>query len=330
MCQFQYLLQYVLGLKSKPNYKTEIGSIVHKALELLAHRKVCEQENISGFYEDELKTEFWAEDVNVENAVEHAWRHYTFKNESGHKWSSTEYKKCLDWTTDVIEMNNGMFSPLNRKIICPEQYFDIVIEEPWAWYEYTDPKTGEKISGYLALKGSIDLITEINSNTIEYLDWKSGKPYWDWANDKEKTFLDLCNDPQLLMYFYALNKLYPQYRTKVVTIFYAQAKSPTTISFGQEDITKVLEMLKKRFIEIKNNLKPKRIMDDAEKKWKCFSFCYYGKTKTESGQSLCNFYNRELQQLGMDKVIKKHGDGKAYKLYGSGGGADNRETEVKK
>ena len=53
MCEMQYFLQYVLGIKSKPNQRTEKGSIVHKALELLAHKKVCEQEGKTGFYEED-------------------------------------------------------------------------------------------------------------------------------------------------------------------------------------------------------------------------------------------------------------------------------------
>jgi len=320
----QYFLNYVLGVKQKPNFKTEKGSIVHKGLELLARRKVCEQNSEPGFHEPELDKYFLASELDVENSIKYAWNHYTLKNESKHNWSDVEFKECLGWTKDVIEMNDGMFSPLNRKVIAPEQYFDIEIREPWAYYDYLDPISEERITGYLAIKGTIDLLTEVNSDTLEYLDWKSGKPYWDWANDKEKTYYDLANDPQLLIYFYALNNLFPQYRTKAVTIFYAQAKSPTTICFGKEDLTKTLEMIKKRFLQIKNNIKPARIIDNPAKKWKCKSFCPHFKKTMENGQNECDFYHTQLQKLGMEKVVKKYGS-HSMMHYQDGGGRSNKE-----
>lgn len=225
-----------------------------------------------------------------------------------------------------MDLNDGMFSPLNRTVIAPEQYFDIEIREPWAYYNYIDPFTNERIDGYLAIKGTIDLLTEIDENTLEYLDWKSGRR-WNWAKDKEKDYDDLLNDSQLLIYFYALDKLFPQYRTKIVTIFFAQEKKPFTIPFTKRDVNKALEMIKKRFLEIKNNIKPLRILDDRSKAWKCKSFCAHYKKIMPNGQNECDFYNKELQQLGIDKVIKKYGSN-SLKNYGSGGGQSNVEGKT--
>ena len=77
-----------------------------------------------------------------------------------------------------------MFDPRNRNILCPEQQFDIVIDKPWAEYEYKTTK--ETIKGQLAIKGTIDLITQINDDTLEIIDWKTGRRL-DWATGEEKT-----------------------------------------------------------------------------------------------------------------------------------------------
>jgi hypothetical protein len=332
LCEFQFYMNYVLGLPQKPNFKTEKGSIVHKALELLAHRKVCEQDGKPTFFETEVGREFRAADVTVESALDAAWAHYTAKNESGHDWPRGDYEDCLGWTRDVVEFNDGCFNPLNRKVVCPERYFDFVIEEPWAWYDFEDPFTGRRVRGYLGIKGTIDLITEVGPGMLEYLDWKSGR-MWDWANDKEKDYESLCDDPQLLLYFYALTRLYPEYDTIMVTIFFAQKKMPWTIPFDRDrDAPRALAMFRRRFDEVRNNRRPRRIMDDARKAWKCKSFCYYGKTAPDGSKSgrgewsLCDEMNREVQQLGLERAMVKHGRPDAFSSYGSGGGQTNREV----
>jgi hypothetical protein len=330
MCAFQFYLEYVLGRKGRPNFKTEKGSIVHKALELLAYRKQCEQSGEASFDDRELGLTFAAADVTPQSAVDAAWKHYTTKNESGHNWGEAEYADCKAWTFQVIDFRGGMFNPLQRNVVCPERYFDLTIDEPWAHYAYKDPHTGEPVRGQLAIKGSIDLITEVSPDTLEYLDWKSGRPRWDWAKDREKTYRDLQYDPQLLLYFYALTRLYPQYKHVFVTIFYAQ-EGPNTICYEQErHVPFALNLIRKRFEQIKHDGAPRRIMDDPAKRWKCKSFCYFGRNNWEgSRKSICNHLHDEVQQLGLERVMKKHGKPGAYAAYGSGGGVSNRDEKEK-
>lgn len=265
--------------------------------------------------------------MTVESAVDAAWNHYTAKNESGHHWPEEDYDDCLRWTRDVVEFNDGMYNPLNQNVVCPERYFDLSLEDqPWSRYDYVDPHTGERLTGHLAIKGTVDLVTEENPLTLHYLDWKSGR-MWDWANDKPKDYESLCDDPQLLLYFLALSRLYPEYPYIFVTIFYAQTKTPFFIPFERDkDVPRALNMLRERFDEIKNNTRPKRIMDDKKKSWKCFSFCYHGKNNWPgSDKSVCNYINSEVQSLGLDRVIAKHGTPSAYLAYGAGGGSSNRD-----
>jgi hypothetical protein len=331
MCPFQYYLEYQLGLKGRPNPRTEKGSIVHKALELLAHRKLAEQEGRAEFEESELGLTVRAADVDVRSSVDLAWAHYTARNESRHDWSRADHDDCLRWTLDVVEHGGGMFNPLNRKIVCPERYFDLTIEEPWSWFDYQDPFTGERVAGHLSVKGTMDLITEAAPDVLENLDWKSGRQ-WDWANDKPKDFESLCDDPQLLLYFYALCRLYPEYRFKFVTIYFAQTKSPFTIPFDEgRDVPRALAMLRERFERVKNDWNPRRIMENPDKKWKCRAFCPqgtrdFGGNKVPAGRAVCDVVHRDVVQLGLEKAMKKHGKPSVYSTYGSGGGLTNRET----
>lgn len=168
-CQHKYWLTYNLGFQDDSNKKAEKGNVVHKALELLANKKLCLQNETSTFTDSELKQTFSTIDISPESAILSAFDHY--KNKSIHEWDDKDLKECSKWTWDTLLFNNGMFSPLARKIEQPEQYFDIEIEEPWAKYEYY-LDDGTVMSGNLRIKGTMDLITRIDKKTIEYIDWK--------------------------------------------------------------------------------------------------------------------------------------------------------------
>lgn len=325
-CEHRYLMEYVLGIKGRgPNNKADKGSIVHKALELLAWKKKCEQDNKLTFTDNELKKEFVAAEVEPEMALQHAYAYYSDPANCPHPWKPSDLSDCRNWLVSTLNCNDGMFNPLKRHVVNPEQYFDMVIDEPWARYNYVNPQTGEKMVGQLAIKGTIDLVTEAEPGILEYLDWKTGKR-WDWGNDREKTYKKLCRDPQLLLYFYALKKLYPQYENIFVTIFFCQDGGPFSICFDDAHIKMFLEMLRRRFEAIKNTQKPQRIINNGSKKWKCKSLCSFGKDK-QPGTDItqCEYIHQELLTLGLDRVVQKHGKAGAFKAYGDGGGQSNRE-----
>ena len=99
-----------------------------------------------------------------------------------------------------------MFDPRNQNIFSTEQFFDIEIKKPWAKYDY---KIGTKrIQGYLAIKGTVDVIIKHDENYYEILDYKTGKRI-NWATGQEKTPEALQKDTQLLLYYYALKNMYP-------------------------------------------------------------------------------------------------------------------------
>lgn len=266
MCEQQYFFDYVLGYKSPSNKKADKGTIVHKVLEILAVIKYTAQNNNNTFVDD-IVGEVNINNYNLDDLINKIYIYYTncFNH---HIWYQKDLKDCISWSYKAIEYGNGMFDPRNRTIVCPEQQFDIVIDKPWSNYNYTT-KNGT-LEGKLALKGTIDLITKVNDSTLEIIDWKTGKRL-NWATGEEKTQAKLEKDPQLMIYYYALQKLYPEIEYCMITIFFINDGGPFSMTFDKRDILATEDLLRDKFEKIKKCKKPK-----LNKTWKCNKLCFYG------------------------------------------------------
>ena len=106
---------------------------------------------------------------------------------------------------------------------------------------------GTKATGQLAIKGTIDLVTQIDDGVIEVIDWKTGQRK-NWATGEEKTYEKLLEDPQLLLYNYAISRLYPDYEQAIMSIFFIRDGGPFSMCFDKSD-------LKKRYNQIQTNFK---------------------------------------------------------------------------
>lgn len=276
MCEQQYFLEYVLGWRGPSNKKADKGTITHKVLEILALIKKAAQENNTRFIDDCIG------EVNIANycldtIIEKVYYYYT-NQFNHHDWSAKDFNDCRDWSYKAINCNNGMFDPRNRNIINCEQHFDILIDKPWADYSYqTD--NGE-LSGKLGLKGTIDLITEIDNNTLEVVDWKTGRRL-DWGTGQEKTHAKLQQDPQLMIYHYAVSKLFPKYDYVIITIYFINDGGPFSILFDKNHLDTTENMLRKKFDIIKKTKKPK-----LNKTWMCNKLCHFGKTTFENNKNI--------------------------------------------
>lgn len=333
MCPQQYFLQYGLGNRGESNKKSDLGNVVHKALELLARKKLASQNNEAVFREDELGLECDTATFGPEDAIDAGYKHYSTKQThhvGKNAWCEADFIKCRQWMYDCMEMNGGIWNPLTRKIVQPEQYFDIVIDKPWAHYDFVAPH-GERVAGQLAIKGTVDLIIEEAPGILSYCDWKTGRR-WDWAHDKVKTWESLRNDPQLRIYYYALSHLYPDIESIIMNIIYIQDgevepgvpnRMALSMPYSSADLPKTEEMLRRRFEAIKDVTRPK-----LNKSWKCKAFCFFGRNKQPgSNKTICEFFADEVQSKGMDKVIKQYGAEGAHSAYGAGGGSSNRDKE---
>ena len=315
MCPMQYFIEYNLGLRSPSNKKADKGTICHKALEILAHIKLCTQNNEST-YVDDIIGDIDVSKYNLNKIIEQVYKFYTsqFKH---HEWEVKDYKDCHKWVYKALEDHNGSFDPRNRNILQPEQHFDIEIKKPWAQYKYNIG--GNNLEGYLAIKGTIDLITKVNDNTIEIIDWKTGRRL-DWATGQEKTLAKLQNDPQLRIYHYAVSQIYPNYDHIMVSINFINDGGAFTICYDKSDLPKTEDMLRIKFDTIKKTQVPQ-----LNKTWKCNKLCHFGKTTFENTHKLpiieyrenqitplhspmtkCEQVKHDIDLIGMENVVDQY------------------------
>lgn len=319
-CQMKYFINYNLGYSEPTSIKANAGTIVHKVLECLATCKKFMQDNpkkrkfstpdaeIGQL--DFTKKALYSEEF-VYHLLDRCFKYYTEAdpaNEYGDKW----YEFCDEMVQAALIHNDGQFDPRNRKIIATEPRFDIEIDEPWAKFEHE----GETYT--LAIKGTIDLVTE-ESGIIEVIDWKTGLRK-DWATGDTKTYEKLCNDPQLLLYHYAVLKLFPQYASAVMSIFFLRDGGPFTLCFDETDKEKFMGMLKARYFEVLENNSPQPI-NQARKDFRCFRLCHFFKNKWPgTNKRICNYVEDHIKvhgiELTSEQLVKEGHTLNKYKAPG--------------
>ncbi len=299
-CQQQYFLDYVLGIKQEPNKKTIVGSMAHRVFEILGKAKLYTK------YNDELIGEVDVNNLNYENIINSCYNHFVERYPKL-EFNNTDiklYRQSID--TVLADVN---FNPLNRKIVSVEEKFDFSLKKPWAKYRYTKEETPEgigEIEGYLSLKGTIDLVTEIDKNTIEIIDWKTGKRF-DWGKKVVKDYTYLLQDKQLMLYYYAANLLYPNIENIIFTIYFINDGGPYTVPFSKTDLMKTEGLLRETYQKIKSTLEP-----ELHKSWHCSKFCFFGKhnihrQKTnKSDETICQIIHDEIKLKGMNQVVNDY------------------------
>ncbi len=332
-CPMQFYLTYVLGLKAGQDngwqlpasqFKADKGSLVHKALELLACKKLALQQGRPSFEDEELGRVFDSQALDVEEAFEAAWQHYS-SSLPHWQWSSRDYRDCRGWVFDALSYNGGLFNPLRRQVLWPERHFAFTIDEPWAHYSYT-LADGTHLEGQLGLKGTIDLVCQVDEgpDCIELIDWKTGQRK-DWASGQVKDFAKLRDDPQLRLYHYALARLCPQAREIIITIVFIRDGGPFSLPYDRDDLKKTEKMLRDRFELVRQCSRPPRIRHHPVHGWKCGKLCTFGiNTWPGTSTTVCDHLHGELLQLGIDRVTARHGNGEALTSYGGGGGRSER------
>jgi len=308
-CQMQYFLTYVLGYQTDSGKKAEIGTTVHKVLEVFASLSKFQQDNPRRKYlkinddalgEVKVHVSKFLDHFFVVQIVDRSFDYYTKRSKN--KFTAGDRKTCENLTWSALEYNSGQFDPRFRKIVASEPHFDILIEEDWAKYEYKLPN-GETVSGNLAIKGTIDLVTETENGIIEVIDWKTGRRL-DWVTGEEKTYEKLMVDPQLLLYNYAISKMFPEYDQSIMTIFYIKDGGPFSMCFDTRDEEKFLGMLKNTFSSIRDNNNPKLLSQDRSH-WKCTKLCHYFKNNWPgTDKNMCIHIEEHLDKHGMEKTVE--------------------------
>ena len=207
MCEMKYFFQYVLGMKDKTNKKAVLGTIVHRTMQVLADKKKAQLDKKKLVENDDIPNLNFFQCDDIEYITRICFDYYK-KHEEDVGLDEKDYKTCVQWVNKALEYSNGSLDPRNQNVYATELFFDIEIKKPWAKYTYNI--NGKKISGNLAIKGTVDLIIKEDDVYYQVLDYKTGKRL-NWATGKEKTYEDLCSDKQLMLYFYALKNMYKDF-----------------------------------------------------------------------------------------------------------------------
>jgi ATP-dependent helicase/DNAse subunit B len=304
-------------MKTGANKAAEKGNIIHKAMEALAHLKLCQQ-NGDKYFESEGLGKVSVDDFNLDEILIKSYEYY--KNQSQQIWEEKDWTECQKWLKSALTLNNGAFDPRNQKIVEAEKQFDIVLEGKEFEYHYKLP-SGKEIKGNLAIKGTMDLIVELDDNTIEIIDYKTGSTRKDWGTGIEKDFDKLRYDQQLLLYYYAVSKIFPD-KEIIVTIFYIRAGGPYTIPMDHTSKEAAELLLKSKFNEIKQVLIPRRDIS-----FKCKKFCYFGMNKYKGTNStICDHIHNEILRKGIGQVTDEY-TVKGFNVcnYSDGGGRKEKK-----
>ncbi len=345
-CEMQYFMNYVLGIPRTTSKKAALGTSVHKVLECLAKIKGqfdrSADKDIS-FYDkefdvaieinrDELLQPYTLTNAEVDAINKTRINKQTYKHECqlsyGHtrygvklvealiklssdhyseNWMPVDFKDMTNFVWMALDHNGGLFDPRRRMIVAAEPHFDFIIDKEWAKYNWTLPN-GKKLSGKLGIKGTIDLITRASEGIIEIVDWKTGQRL-DWGSqedNKVKTYADLCQDFQLMLYYYAAKRMYPQVKQIIVTIFFIRDGGPFTVCFDDKTLEQVETKLRDRFNKIRDCVEP-TMQDPNQLNFKCKYICDYFKMPSPDGKTnLCKYLNEQLPLVGIEEITNKY------------------------
>lgn len=284
-CQNAYFIENVLGWRFPPKKAADTGTIAHAALETLAYIKLAKQQ---GWLQSDTEIGF----INIENfcideIIEKTYQLYIQKEQfKEHEWTDKDFKDITRYVYVVLDHNNSQFNPLKRHIIGIEQYIKLEINEEWALL----PDNSQfKITGF------IDLVTQIDHDTLEIIDYKTGR-MTDFFSGEDIDFNYLAKkDMQMRFYHWAIAEKYGCDKIYALTMFFLKYSKPITVTFSCDDLIETKERIKNRFLEIKDTLNPK-----LNRTWRCTKFCPFGKNTFENTQinPIIQFMNNGIANLG--------------------------------
>lgn len=252
--------------------------------------------------------------VEIDNFSSLVFDYYTNRIPH-HTWTPADKKDIVGWVQKTLADCGGVFNPLNQEIVDVEKKFDITFEEDWAKYEYEI--NGEKITGFYSIAGTVDLIVK-EGESYSIVDYKSGKRIC-WVTGKEKDLNYFDDDPQLMIYYLALSKVYPEIKNILMNIYYVNYGGMFTMAFSEKHMRRIMELLQRRFLEIKKNNKPKRNLT-----WKCDKLCHFRQNTfegtgikpakefrdgrvTKKGEIMCMCEQTSflVEKFGADKIMEQ-------------------------
>lgn len=255
LCEFKFYLEYHLFLSTGTSFAAEQGNMVHVIFERMG------QDVRDGVA---LKNSYifnnWREEVMHAYREEGLWT-LSPKVKTNEKpckgcefnmdglcdiagkpidefegCPKPEYQDAL-WLVERVMNDKEVMWPLDQKIIDVENRFKLKI-----------PDGNEEIT----VNGIIDVVTELDNDTIDVVDYKSGNYI--------QSYNQCVKDPQLLIYHLAIRNKWRDYKNIMISIYYLRRK-PLTLSFGKKEEVGTENALRHYFHMIQNNESPKRRCD---------------------------------------------------------------------
>lgn len=317
-CQLQYYQIYVLGYQNNSGLKAELGTSTHKVMEVLGSCKKAIQDKAELVIQDDAigEVKFTKKslytDKFVDGLIKRSYAHYKSRSINDFnkpnfnvKVEGKAYTDTYEFVTKMVYLGikgwNGVYDPRNRDIRAMEPHFDLPIEYDWAKFEFEE--NGQTLKGQLAIKGTIDTVTNLNDNTIEVIDWKTGERK-DFATGEVKDYKKLCKDPQLLLYNHAISRLYPDIPNRIMTINFLRDGGPFSMCFEEDDDERFIGMLKNRFETIRKSQSPRPISQDRSS-WKCKYLCKFSEKDPETGKVRCKQVEETIKTYGITMATEK-------------------------
>jgi len=135
----------------------------------------------------------------------------------------------------------------------------------------------------------------------------------------EKDLDYLKTDHQLLFYYYALKKLYPD-KSFIMSLYFINAGGIFSVPGNEEMLKDAESMIKSTFREI-TKVKYPTLLDATNRDFRCKHCCAYSKPGPETGgKSVCAFYHEKIKEDGLLKTIETYADLSKLNAYGVGAG----------
>jgi len=278
-CEFKYFLEYMLQFPPlrAGNIYSDKGSAVHEALEKYVNAMRGNVDNVSAEQWGEIAELNWEKALAAYYAKSKLWEIDTRRPDKGGYPHPVE-KSCesCPWATkdNRCEIADAVIPTVQG---CPRPNFqdDVdLIKKTLTRSDYNPLKLirnendeevfKRKILGVeyvfkmdlggVPVKGIIDLVAEEDGETLEIIDYKTGR-----AMSYDKAFLD----PQVRIYAAVARIIWPQYKYIMVTLHYLKTR-PVTIPLGPEDDELTIKSLQRAAQQIETNEDPRR-----QKGWLC-------------------------------------------------------------
>jgi len=282
-CPFAYFMHYILGMESRTGKAALQGSIVHRALEWMAKLRQHGKTNVDPIW---LLNCAWDELTAKSPNIEIRKITTRIDKDTGAFKEAADFKKCSTALETVLA--DTFYNPYNMQIIKAEQWFSLEMPgEEWSCLDCNG-----KLHQF-AVRGFIDLINEIDSDTIEIIDWKTGAR----KNFYTQEIIDdnvLIREIQPRLYHLAAYFLYPQYKNILITFYYTCDGGPITITLSQDDLTMTIAILHKFLTTIKNDTLVRR-----NRHWTC-KMCSFERN------GICNRIWSDLHAMGGEYVEDRY------------------------